>query len=212
MAYEAWYGPFGAFAFDPTSAYSDGVLKRAFRGNQIYLDDAPSSPYEAVRHLELESLSGVHEFDLAINSYIARGDFAEGIVDAFEDETGVDTITSTNEVYNVADFYEPDTGLDMTLVSADNVVNWMPFSAAIVISIEEVDTPILNTDIKAWVSADGGSNYTQITLSKAFDVTLTKFILIGTVTIGTRGSTMKWKVSTHNTIDVKIHSVALIWR
>lgn len=213
MAYEAWYASFGAFPFDPTGTYPDGVTFRAGRGNQFYLDDAPAEGHEVVRKMDVDSLSGAYEFDLAINNYIIRNDYPEGIIDEFADETGIDTAASANEVYDAVNLlYSPDTGTDMSLVSEEVAVDWYPFTGALVVLMEEVDSITINTDIKGWVSGDNGSNWTQVTLAKAYNLTLAKFVLVGEVTVGTRGQSMAWKVTTHNLKDLKIHAASLLWR
>ena len=213
MADEAWFGSMGAFPFSSTDTYTDGILRRAFRGNQIYLDDAPEHANEAVRQGELDAISGSYEFDLSINSYILRQDFSDGIIDLFADETGVDTATSTNEVFSgVTDTYAPSSGTNMTLVSEDVTQSWFPFRAGLVILMEEEDTITINTDIKGYISGDGGSNYVELTLAKAFDLTLAKYVLIGVDDIVTRDNDMKWKITTHNTKDLFLHSVSLLWR
>lgn len=212
MAYEAWYGSFGAYPFNTDDEYPDGVLRRAFRGNQIYLDDPPAHANESVRQAELDAISSAYEFESSINTLIAQGDFSEGRVDKFSDETGVDTAASSNEVYSAEDdAYSPDEGTDMSLISEGFEVDWMPFVGGIVIEVEEIDEIEVNTDVKAYISGNG-SDWTQVTLSKVSTFGLSRYVLVGTEDVGVRGEEMRWKIDTDNEIDIKIHSVGLLWR
>ena len=79
---------------------------------------------------------------------------------------------------------------------------------------ENVDTPTLNTDIIASISRDGGSNYTNATLSDSGYVTGSsgQRILTGQATISGQpsGQSMRWKLALANNA-VKIHGVSLSW-
>ena len=71
----------------------------------------------------------------------------------------------------------------------------------------------LNTDLKAFVSRDGGNNWTPITLADEGDFETGKQILAGSADISGQpsGTSMKWNVTTHNETALKIHGVALQW-
>ena len=79
---------------------------------------------------------------------------------------------------------------------------------------ENVETPTLNTDIIASISRDGGSNYTNATLSDSGYVTGSsgQRILTGQATISGQpsGQSMRWKLALANNA-VKIHGVSLSW-
>ncbi len=70
-----------------------------------------------------------------------------------------------------------------------------------------------NTDLKAFVSRDGGTTFTQITLADKGDFETGKLIRAGSVDISGQpsGSSMKWKITTHNSTALIIHGVALQW-
>ena len=80
---------------------------------------------------------------------------------------------------------------------------------------ENVDSPTLNTDIIASISRDGGSNFTNATLSDSGYVTGTsgQRILTGTATISGQpsGTSMRWKLALANNA-AKIHGVSLQWK
>ena len=121
-------------------------------------------------------------------------------------EDGFVLITASN-------FGAPGGG-STTLVSTAFSANSVPTSSRIVVFEENVDTPTLNTDIIASISRDGGSTYTNATLSDSGYVTGSsgQRILTGQATISGQpsGQSMRWKLALANN-TVKIHGVALQW-
>ena len=105
-------------------------------------------------------------------------------------------------------------GASTTIVSTAFSASSVPTSSRIVVFEENVDTPTLNTDIIASVSRDGGSTYTNATLSDSGYVTGSsgQRILTGQATISGQpsGQSMRWKLALANN-TVKIHGVALQW-
>ena len=101
-----------------------------------------------------------------------------------------------------------------TIVSTAFSANSVPTTSRIVVFEENVDTPTLNTDIIASISRDGGSNYTNATLSDSGYVTGSsgQRILTGQATISGQpsGQSMRWKLALANN-KVKIHGVSLSW-
>lgn len=101
---------------------------------------------------------------------------------------------------------------DMTLVSNAITAEAEPANARIVLYEEDVDSITVNTDIKAYVSIDGGSNYDQVTLTDEGDYDSGKRILTGIVDVSARtGTSVKWKVTTHNSKGLKLHAVGGTW-
>jgi len=107
--------------------------------------------------------------------------------------------------------YEPDE--NMTLISQAFTAEEQPDEARIVIFEEDVDSITLNTDLKAYVSRDGGTTWTQITLSDEGHYESGKRILTGTADISSQpaGTSMKYKIETLNNKNLKIHGTALSW-
>ena len=105
-------------------------------------------------------------------------------------------------------------GASTTLVSTAFTSTSVPTTARIVVFEENVDTPTLNTDIIASISRDGGSTYTNATLSDSGYVTGSsgQRILTGQATISGQpsGQSMRWKLALANN-TVKIHGVSLQW-
>ena len=101
-----------------------------------------------------------------------------------------------------------------TIVSTAFSATSVPTSSRIVVFEENVETPTLNTDIIASISRDGGSTFTNATLSDSGYVTGSsgQRILTGQATISGQpsGQSMRWKLALANK-QVKIHGVSLSW-
>ena len=101
-----------------------------------------------------------------------------------------------------------------TIVSNSFTSNSVATSSRIVVFEENVDTPTLNTDIIASVSRDGGTTFTNATLSDSGYVTGSsgQRILTGQADISGQpsGQSMRWKLALANN-KVKIHGVSLQW-
>ncbi len=107
------------------------------------------------------------------------------------------------------DMYE---AANMTLISNAITAVAEPTQVRVVLFEEDVDVVTINTDIKAWVSIDGGSNYDQVTLSDEGNWASGKRVLSGIVDVTARtGTSIKWKVTTHNNKNLKLHAVGLNW-
>jgi hypothetical protein len=72
----------------------------------------------------------------------------------------------------------------------------------------------LNTDVKGWVSRDGGTTWSQATLADAGNYGSGRRVLSGTVDISAQptGTSMQWKVTTHNSKELRLHGTALEWK
>jgi len=108
----------------------------------------------------------------------------------------------------------PAPGGSSTIVSTAFTSSSVATTARIVVFEENVDTPTLNTDIIASISRDGGTTFTNATLSDSGYVTGSsgQRILTGQATISGQpsGQSMRWKLALANN-TVKIHGVALQW-
>jgi len=109
---------------------------------------------------------------------------------------------------------------DMTLVGVTTTAISVPTKSSLIITIQEVTgTTTLNTDIKGYVSRDGGTTYTQGTL-QSFGTTLpSNQVMVGfenlDISSQPSGSSMKYKVTTHNQAfgskSTAIKNVSLSW-
>ncbi len=103
---------------------------------------------------------------------------------------------------------------NMTLVSNSQTAKTEPNGANIILMAEDVAADIvINTDLKASVSRDGGTTFTQVTLSDAGEFEKGN-LLTGTVDISGQptGTDMEWKVETLNNKLLNLHGVGLEWR
>jgi hypothetical protein len=143
---------------------------------------------------------------------VAGTNFFNGWMEEFRISKGI--------ARHTADFTPPasaysatTTVLDMTLISEPQTAEVEPKTARIVLFEEDVDAVTLNTDLKAYVSRDDGTTWTQITLADEGDYGSGKRILTGQVGITAQpsGTDMRYKIETDNDKELKLHGVALTW-
>ncbi len=122
--------------------------------------------------------------------------------------------TEGGYVFITATGFNAATTTATDLVSEPVTAGSAPSSARIVVFEENIATPTLNTDIIARVSRDGGTNFSQATLSDSGYVTGAsgQRILTGTADVSGQpsGTNMRWKLELRNN-SVKIHGVSLQW-
>jgi|TARA_B110000263_G_C15238291_1_gene478091 hypothetical protein len=159
-------------------------------------------------------------FKLATQDALVAFNFTDGFLDEFEDANSVDATASLYETYDATnDLYSRDAGAssgqNFILVSTGQTASkGAPQSAAITIFEEDVDAITINTDLKAFVSRDDGTTYTEITLADKGDYASSKQIWSGNIsTVGDQptGTTMRYKIRLYNNKNAKIHGVALTW-
>mgnify|MGYP001401582936 CR=1 FL=1 len=146
----------------------------------------------------------------------------QGWMDEIRCSIGIARWTSNFSVPTVA--YQTGTQTlpcdNMSLQSEGLEANYIPSSARLVIVIEDDGTVIPNTDIKAYVSRDGGTTFTQADLAREFEVEPTYYLpfftrfYIGTFDLSSQpnGELMVWKLTTQNNKDCRIRGVSLNWR
>ena len=118
------------------------------------------------------------------------------------------TYTSFNKVH----MFRQLTTADMTLISNALTASSAPSTGFITVQADPVDSVTVNTDLKAFISRDGGSNYSEVTLTAG--ATNSNFINDeGSVDISSQpsGTSMKYKVTTHNTKEIRVSGVVLRW-
>lgn len=121
----------------------------------------------------------LNAFRIAINGSLVKYNMVDGIMDEFEDESGVDTGTSTNEDYDSSnDLYSPiQTGTDVKLLlhlnGADGATTTTDSSSSNH-TITFNGTAQLDTGEKKWGTAslllDGDSDYLSIPDSSDWDI------------------------------------------
>jgi hypothetical protein len=106
---------------------------------------------------------------------------------------------------------------DLTLVSNATTAEAVPTKGDIVMTYTNgVGTATINTDIKAYVSRDNGTTYTQLTLADQGDTGGHTILTAHDLDISGQpsGSAMRYKITTHNqgaTKDTRIQAVSLGW-
>ena len=132
-------------------------------GKYLTDSDATGIPDIAVNRQNLNNLN----FKIATNNAYKLFNFNDGVIDAYQSQDGVDTATSTNEVWNsISTSYSPSGGnTNMTLVSNIQKAVAAPSYGRLMLYEEDMDSITVNTDIKGYVSRDDGTTWTQITLA-----------------------------------------------
>jgi hypothetical protein len=122
--------------------------------------------------------------------------------------------TDNNTFYIDNMFAGQNLTLNMTLISTSNTAVTQPTKSRIVIFEEDVDSITLNTDLKAYISRDGGTTYTQLTLADEGNYDTSKRILASeavSISAQPAGTSMKYKIETSNNKDLKLHAAATNW-
>jgi len=159
----------------------------------------------------------MNSFKIAINGSLIKYNMIDGIVDKFEDESGVDTTDSLNEDYDSDNnLYSPidsDGIQNMTLVSESTEAESNPDNINFVVIETDVDSITLNTDLKFWASRDDGANWVQATISDDGVYSSGKRILVGDANVSGQASdkTVRWKIETLNNKDLNIEAIGLLW-
>ncbi len=108
-------------------------------------------------------------------------------------------------------------GGNISLQSTANTASSTATKGDLLLNIENAaGTATLNTDIKGYVSSNGGTNWTEGTLTDEGSWgTNKKIIGFHDLTIATaQGTDVRWKITTHNqsaSKNTRIHGVSLAW-
>jgi len=108
-------------------------------------------------------------------------------------------------------------GSDLTLQSTANTASSAATKADLIMLMENAEgTATINTDIKGYVTADGGSNWTEGTLVDEGSWGTNKKILAFHDATVTSGTDMRYKITTHNqsagSKETKIHATSIGWK
>ena len=110
----------------------------------------------------------------------------------------------------------PGTANNMTLISNVFTANAIPSKGDFIMQYtDKTGTATLNTDLKAYISRDNGTTYTEGTLVAQGSIAGKKLATFHNLALGGTGSTnLKWKIETLNQTSskvTKIDSVAIGW-
>jgi len=108
-------------------------------------------------------------------------------------------------------------GGDLTLQSTANTASASSTKADLIMLMENAEgTASINVDIKGYVTADGGSNWTEGTLVDEGSWGTNKKIYAFHDATVTSGTDMRYKITTHNQVEgskeTKIHATSLGWK
>jgi len=108
-------------------------------------------------------------------------------------------------------------GGDLTLQSTANTASSAATKADLIMLMENQEgTATINTDIKGYVTADGGSNWTEGTLVDEGSWGTNKKIYAFHDATVTSGTDLRYKITTHNqsedSLETKIHATSLGWK
>ena len=101
---------------------------------------------------------------------------------------------------------------NLTLVSNAQTAAAEPAEARMILFAEPIDSITLNTDLKGYVTKNGGTNWDQVTLVDEGPYETGKRVYAASVALTGTGTTMKWKATAHNTKSVRLHGAACLWR
>ena len=132
-------------------------------------------------------------------------------------QTGTPT-GSNGHYWMEIEFKEVTAWSNLTLQSVATTAEAAPTKGDVVVLVgNAAGTATLNTDFKFYISRDGGTTWTQATLTDQGDQAGNKVIATAhNVDISSQpsGTSMKWKITTHNqasTKDTRVHAVSLGW-
>lgn len=103
---------------------------------------------------------------------------------------------------------------DMTLQSQSFTADTAPAEAHLLVFAADFTSPTYNTDLKAYVSRDGGTTWTQVPLTAQVAGLPGQKFVQGTVDISGQpsGTSMKYKITTHNGHLFVVNGASLFWK
>jgi hypothetical protein len=115
---------------------------------------------------------------------------------------------NTDTVYQ----YTLSTAWNYTAVSTAVAALSQPSSSYIALQEEDVDIITINTDLRAFISRDGGTTFTQATLAEVVDLGVQR-ILTATVDLTAQpaGTSMVYKIIASGDKKLLVHATSLQW-
>jgi hypothetical protein len=136
--------------------------------------------------------------------------FFSGYIDEVRVSKGIARWTSNFSV-PISEYISRE---NMTLKSNAQVAENVPTSARIVLFEEDVDLVTLNTDLKAYISRNNGTTYSQVILEDEGNYITGARVLSGIVDLSSQSSdnNIKYKLETLNNKNLKIHGTGISWK
>jgi len=180
----------------------------------VYINGSADTPGSTSGSVPDSVFAGTSEVWMGQYDGLSGYDF-DGLLDDCRIYNKVLSAAEIAGIYNSGDGTESatTTGGDMTLFSNATTAEAAPSNARLQILEENVDSVTINTDLKAYVSRDGGTTYTQVTLIDEGNFDANKQILAANIDLSSQptGTSMKYKITTHNSKKLKLHAVGLTW-
>ena len=136
--------------------------------------------------------------------------FLNGYIDEFRISKGIARWMTNFDVPTT-----PYTNLlNMSLVSNSQIAQTAPTSARIILFEEDIDSLTLNTELKAYISRNGGTTFTQATLEDEGNYVTGARVVSGVVDISGQpsGTNIVYKVESANTKNFKLHGTGVSWK
>jgi len=100
----------------------------------------------------------------------------------------------------------------MTLINSGLTASTAPSTGRISVQAEFVDSATVNTDLTAEISRDGGTTWTAVTLAAgAVNGGFTLYEGSADISGQPSGTSMKYRVKTLNTKEIRVSGVVLRW-
>ena len=171
----------------------------------------------------IEANLSVLAFKVQVSGNLAKFNLVDQVVDEYKDDSGLGTQTDVDRSGSTAaDGYiatNPAGNATGTLISTANTALSAPTTADIVMMIENSSgTATLNTDIKVYVTRNGGTGWDQGTLvDKGTWGTNKKILTANNVAFSNSasGTDMRYKIVWANQVNgskvTKVHALSLGW-
>jgi len=216
-------GPFGCTPMAPNPDYSGGLFYggKSLGGGAGYYGGGAGGDAPGNAHAGGGGGSSFYGHPLVTSGTTNGGSGQSGggtgqptYVAGTNEGAGVNAAGEDGYVLITGSYCAVGSTTSTTIVSTAFTSTSVATNSRIVVFEENVDTPTLNTDIIASVSRDGGTTFTNATLSDSGYVTGSsgQRILTGQADISGQpsGQSMRWKLALANN-KVKIHGVSLQW-
>lgn len=101
---------------------------------------------------------------------------------------------------------------NMTLVTATQTADASASNARVIMEIDNTATPILNTDITAEVTCNGGTNWTAATLASVGAGQAGRLVVETADTACTAGTSVSARIKTLNNKNIPTYGTSITWR
>ena len=167
---------------------------------------------DGVAKTSATTIGSLWENDEAIflGCFDASAQFFTGYMEEISVSVGTATVPPTG---GPTEPYTPDI-FDMTLVSNSQTADSVPSSVRSVMLYDPVSATTLGTDFTLEVSRDGGTTFTELTLSKSADYDANVEILTTdstSISAQPSGTGVVYRIKTLNDKEVRVHGVYFQW-